>query len=342
MANMVNVFNAVRATLSPTFKERVPQATADNIASVANPLLTYSATTNEFLSALVNRIGLTLVRNKTLKNPLEILKQGTMPLGKDIEEIYTNPAKAETYNPKSTDLLKQKVPDTKAIFHRLNRQDKYTVTINNPQLRQAFISWENLESLINSITNTLYSGNYLDEFILCKNLFASAIDNNKIIQQTITPITSADTAKAFITTARLLHTNFNFPSSNYNSYSQSGGTGDPVITWTPPEDIRFILRSDIEAYTDVNVLASAFNMSKTDFLGQTLIVDDFGTTDSHKSEKCVAIMCDKAFTQIYDNFREMTEFYNADNLTYNYYYHVWQTYSISTLCNAVAFMESEI
>lgn len=112
---MINVLNTIRANASPTYQERVPQATQDNITAVGNPLLEYNATMNEFLTSLVNRIGLVIVRNKELNNPLAILKQGEMPLGKDIEEIWTNPAKAETFNPQSTDLLKRKLPDTKTI-----------------------------------------------------------------------------------------------------------------------------------------------------------------------------------------------------------------------------------
>lgn len=329
---MINVLNTIRANSSPTYQERVPQATQENLTAVGAPLLEYNATMNEFLSSLVNRIGLTIVRNRELHNPLSVLKQGEMPLGKDIEEIWTNPAKAETYNPKSTDLLKQTPPDTKTLFHRMNRQDKYTVTISNPQLRTAFTSWENLEQLLNSIVTSLYSGNYLDEFLLAKRLLGSAVNDNKCIKCNIPVVADEASAKAFITAARLYHRNLTFPSAKNNAYSLSGGTGD-VITWTPTDDIRFIIRSDIEAFTDVNVLANAFNMDKASFLGHTLIIDNF-----ESNENCVAMMFDKAYTQIYDNYREMTEFFNGDNLTWNYYYHVWQTYSVSTLCNAVAFV----
>lgn len=329
---MINVLNTIRANSSPTYQERVPQATQENLTAVGAPLLEYNASMNEFLSSLVNRIGLTIVRNRELHNPLSVLKQGEMPLGKDIEEIWTNPAKAETYNPKSTDLLKQTPPDTKTLFHRMNRQDKYTVTISNPQLRTAFTSWENLEQLLNSIVTSLYSGNYLDEFLLAKRLLGSAVNDNKCIKCNIPVVADEASAKAFITAARLYHRNLTFPSAKNNAYSLSGGTGD-VITWTPTDDIRFIIRSDIEAFTDVNVLANAFNMDKASFLGHTLIIDNFEGNDN-----CVAMMFDKAYTQIYDNYREMTEFFNGDNLTWNYYYHVWQTYSVSTLCNAVAFV----
>lgn len=330
---LVSALNAIRANASEDYQNRVPVATQTNLAEVGNPILTYSATMNEFLNLLVNRIGLVIVHNRELRNPLAILKSGEMPLGMDVEEIAANPAKAEAYNPTSTDLLKQKIPDVKAAYHRLNRQDKYTVTIRNQQLRQAFTSWEKLEGLIAAIVNSLYSGNYLDEFILTKQLFASAIANNKIKKETVTAITSEASAKDFITKARLLFRNFGFPKSDYNAWAQVGGTGEPFITWTPPEKINMIIRSDIEAYVDVNVLAEAFHVDKATFLGNVLVVDNFDS-----AENCVAVMCDKAYTQIYDNLTEMTEFYNAENLSWNYYYHVWQTYSVSPLANAVAFV----
>lgn len=330
---LTNALNAIRASASEDYQNRVPVATQTNLAEVGNPILTYSATMNEFLNLLVNRIGLVIVHNRELRNPLAILKSGEMPLGMDVEEIAANPAKAEAYNAASTDLLKQKIPDVKAAYHRLNRQDKYTVTIRNQQLRQAFTSWEKLEGLIAAIVNSLYSGNYLDEFVLTKQLFASAVTNNKIKTETVTAITDEASAKDFVRKARLLFRNFGFPSSNYNAWAQVGGTGDPFITWTPPEKINMIIRSDIEAFVDVNVLAAAFNMDKATFLGNVLVVDNFDS-----AEKCLAVMCDKAFTQIYDNLTEMTEFYNAENLSWNYYYHVWQTYSVSPLANAVAFV----
>ena len=102
----VNVMNAIRADASADYKERVPVATLANIEAVGNPILQYSATMNEFLSALVNKVALTVVSNRIYENPLAILKRGYIPLGKDVEEIYTNPAKAVTYNMEwTTELL---------------------------------------------------------------------------------------------------------------------------------------------------------------------------------------------------------------------------------------------
>lgn len=332
--SLQNVLNTIRANSTPTYQDRIPVATQNNLAEVGNPILKYQDTMNEFLSNLVNRIGLVLVHNRELRNPLSILKQGgEYPLGIDVEEIFTNPAEAETYSRKATDLLAQKEPDVKAAYHHLNRQDKYVVSVAKNTLQQAFTDWGKLDQLISTIVNSLYSGNYLDEFVLCKRLFASAIENNKIIKINVPLVNDEATAKNFITAARTIFNNFSFPSNSYNAYKLSGGTGKDVTTWTPNEDVRFIIRSDIEAIVDVNVLANSFNMEKAQFLGQRLLVDNFDNADN-----CIAIMCDKAYTQIYDNMVDSTSFFNASTLVWNYYHHVWQTYSVSPFANAVAFI----
>lgn len=328
---MVRMMNTIRDNATEFYRSRIPEATAENISQVSAPLFTYDITMNEFLNVLVNRIGMTIVRNRELRNPLSVLKQGEMPLGKDIEDVWTNPAKATAFDPASTSLLEVAKPDTKAVFYRQNRRDKYKVSISEQQLRTAFVSWDRLADLTGQITNSLYSGNYLDEFLLCKKVLGDAIAQGNIQTATVSAVTDEASAKSLITKARQYFRNFSLPSSNYNSYTPAQGE-DPVITWTPPEDIRFIVRSDVEAIVDVNVLAAAFNMDKAEFLGQTLVVDDFGTNGTN----CLAMIIDKSFTQIYDNLRETKRFENGDTLTYTYFLHVWQTYAVSPLCNAVA------
>ena len=324
MADLVAVLNTIRANSSPTYQDRVPLATRDNITAVGNPLLTYSASMNEFLTNLINRIALTICRSKELKNPLAVLKQGIVEFGADIQETFTEAATATDYNGESTDLLAQSKPSVKVAYHRLNRQSRYCVTLNEAQLRQAFVSYKDFQNLINTIVATLYNGNYADEFLLAKNIFGSSIANDKMKKIEI-PLETASTFEYdFVKIARTLYTNFNFNKTGYNSAG--------VLTRCEPEDIRFIIRSDIEARLDVDVMAKAFHLDRTQLLGQMLIVDDFGVG----GENCTGIIMDKSFTQIYDNFTKLTSFENGSNLTWNYYFHKWQTYSVSPFANAVA------
>lgn len=334
MADLQNLLNTIRLNASQEYQTRVPEATRSNITDVGNPIISYSACQNEFLNSLVERIALTIVRSKIAKNPLSVLKKGSIPLGKDIQEIITNLTSAETFDEEGTELLKRKKPDVKAIYHRMNRQDQYTVTITRQQLQTAFTSYANLNYLLTSIVNTLYSSDNYDEFILMKNLFASAISGNKIKTMEIDDITtSSDNAKKFVKAVKTCSSNMVYPSSNFNSYSKEGDT-NPLITWTPKENQLLIIRSDIATEIDIEVLAVAFNMDKTTLLSRMLEVDNFGSATD-----CYAILCDDSFVQVYDNLQELTEFYNAKGLYHNYYWNHWQTYSLSTFANAVAFMK---
>lgn len=335
MANMVNVLNAILAGASADYQARVPLATQNNISEVGSAVMSYQATENEFLSALVNKIAMTIVRNKTFRNPLAILKKGGVPLGRNIEEIYTNPVTGTTFDPTGAKLLERSIPDTKAIYHSMNRQGQYKATVSKAQLIQAFTSYQALEQLLNSIVNSIYSGDNLDEFMLMKELFATAITGGKLKTVNVSSIGSTDTAKDFVKAIKTVGQAMEFPSANFNSYHDINKDTDakPVITWTPQNNQVLIMRNDVSVDVDVELLAKAFNVSYTDLKQRTLIVDSFGSATN-----CGAILCDEAFVQVYDNLTQMESFHNGEGLYDNFIYHHWQTYSLSLFANAMAFM----
>ena len=338
MANMVNVLNTILANASADYQSRVPMATQTNITEVGSAIMSFETTQNEFLKALVNKIAMVIVTNKTFKNPLSVLKKGSVPFGRNIEEIYTNPATGEQYDPSGANLLKKNTPDTKAIYHSLNRQDMYKVSITHAQLLQAFTSLNALEQLLNSIVNSIYSGDNYDEFLLMKQLFASAIEGGKIKTMDVAPIGDSETGKAFLKSIKLVGNGMTYPSSNFNSYADVNENEEekPVITWTPIENQVLVIRNDVAVEIDVEQLAKAFNVSYTDLKQRTLLVDNFGT-----AEKCGAILCDESYVRVYDNLTQMKQFDNGEGLYTNYMYHHWQTYSVSLFANAMAFMFTE-
>lgn len=339
MANMVNILNTILQNASADYQSRIPMATQTNITEVGSAIMSHQVTENEFLNALVNKIAMTIVRNKTFKNPLSVLKKGGVPLGKNIEEIYTNPAKGGTFDPTGAKLLERAIPDTKAIYHTRNRQGQYKATVSKAMLITAFQSYGALEQLLNSIVNSIYSGDNLDEFILMKELFASAIEGGKIKKVgDLSEINDEASARAFVKAIRSVGQAMEFPSTEFNSYYDINKDTDanPVVTWTPLADQILILRNDIAVDVDVELLARAFNVSYTDMKQNTLIVDTFGSATN-----CGAILCDKAYVQVYDNLTQMESFHNGEGLYDNYIYHHWQTYSLSLFANATAFMIGE-
>lgn len=334
------VFNVVRENASKVFMETVPSATENNIQTLSNILFNdaYQPMLNEFVTNLINRIGLTIIRNKTFSNPLSILRKGSVPLGTDIQDLYENPAEAEAYELSNTAMAKLLTitdPDTHVAYYRRNRKDLYTKTISRENLQGAFVSWEKFESYINAITTSLYSGNYIDEFELTKSLVDGAYDNNKVIVETVSPVTDETSAKAFIKKCRSLFNKMKLPSTQYNAYSKFSGAKGTIKTWTEEDRFVLIVTSDVMAEVDVDVLARAFNIENTKFLGRVIEVDSF------ENEEIQAILCDESWFQIYENLMRFDEFYNARTMTWNEYLHVWQTYAICPFANAVVFATAQ-
>lgn len=337
MPDIIKIVNTILANGSTEYKSRVPVATQNNIAAVANPILEYNSIQNEFLNALVNKVAFTQVKGQIFSNPLSTLKKGTKALGLDIENVVANPATATAYNEDGSTLLATKKPDVKAEYFRLNRQDQYFVTIYKNQLRQAFTSWDNLGKMIDEITNTLYSGDYIDEFILMKNTIADGINQDKLLTVGLTAdVTDEASAKLFITAVKTAASAFTYPSTQYNAFKKLNPAKTALTTWSPKERQILLVRSDILNLIDVNVLAAAFNIDKAAFLGRVLEVDNFG------SSRALAVLADESILQVWDDMSEMTEFFNPKSMCWTYFWNHWQTYGLSVLADAVAFMPPDV
>lgn len=335
MSKGVKTFNFIRNNATETFVNTVPSATEDNIMTISNILFNdaYQPLLNEFVNSLINRIALTIVRTKSFNNPLAMFKKGSVPLGTDIQEIFENPAEAEQYEYSNTAMAKLLTitdPDTHVAYYRRNRKDLYTKTITREGLQGAFVSWEKFEEYIGSITQSLYSGNYIDEFEYTKDLIDGAYENSKAIVQVVpNPSTSEADARAFVKMARKLYKKLTFPSTNYNAYSVFSGARGEIKTWTEADRICLIVNSDAMGDVDVDVLARAFNIDSTKLLGRVVEVDGF------KNSNIIGVICDESWLQIYDNLFRFDEFYNARVMAWNEYLHAWGTFAISPFANAV-------
>ena len=334
--NMTEILNTIRDNASEMYRERIPEATQTNIEEVQQAMCdpNNAVVTNEFMNTLLNMIIKQVIHSKLFSNPLKALKKGKKPLGDTIEEIYTNFIKADVYDQTGANLLQRKLPDTKTVFHRMNRQDKYKITVNPEQLFKAFASYDKLQSYIATIINSLYNSSELDEFILTKELLKQAYDNNAIVVVNVPdPLTSADNGKEFIRIVKTVSGDMVFPNSNNNAYltAQSSDT-KPIITFSRKDEQVLIIDNPTNVSVDINVLASIFNMSVAEFNDtKKIVIDAFPDPDVR------ACLVDEAFFQIYDDLLMFREFQNPEGLYNNYYLHVWQTLAYSPLVNAVIF-----
>jgi uncharacterized protein YjdB len=327
-----DIVNAINNSASSAFQQYVPLANAENVAAVGAGIQVNQTIQNEFLSNLIDRIGLTVVKRASLQNPLKKFKKGAMPLGRTIEEIFTDITKAQKYNPDDAEdtLFKRVIPNVKTLFHERNRQDFYTQTVSDEQLRTAFISWANFDSFVSSIINAIYNSAEVDEYeymkLIIDNYYAKGLF-------TIVPVTDpvdGTSASAFIKKVRATARKMSLPngSRDFNSLA--------VRTRTDMSDMHLIIDADLEAEVDVDVLAKAFNMDRTSFLGNVTVIDGFASTGLK------AVLVDKDFFMVYDNLQKLETVRNSKGLYWNYFYHVWQTMSASRFANAVAFVTGTV
>lgn len=353
-ASSVDILNAIRNNASANYRDYVPAASSnqDSLREIGAIIMDFPALQNEFLSALINRIGRVIITSKLYENPWAMFKKGILEYGETIEEIFVNIAKPFEYDPAVAEnkIFAREIPDVRAAFHILNFQKFYKVTIQNEQLRQAFLSWEGITELISKITESMYTGANYDEFLTMKYMLAKNLLNGRLYPTQIPTVEEAN-MKSIIATVKGVSNNLEFMSGNYNVAG--------VATYTNKEDQYFIVNAKFDATMDVEVLASAFNMDKADFIGHRVLIDSFGQMDVNRLNMLFAndsnytpitqeelnaldsipcIIVDRNFFMIFDNLMNFTENYNGEGLYWNYWLHTWKTFSVSPFANAVAFV----
>lgn len=350
----VDILNAIRNNASTNYRDYVPQATADpdSIREIGAVIMDYPALQNEFLSALVNRIGRVILTSKSYDNPWAIFKKGMLEFGESIEEVFVNIAKPFQFDPQvaETNVFKREIPDVRSAFHIMNYQKFYKATISNDQLRQAFLSIDGITDLIAKIVDAMYSGANYDEFQTMKYMLAKHILKGLMNPVTIPDINTAN-MNSIVSTIKGVSNKFTF----LNSKNNLAG----VMNHTPKQDQYLLVNSQFDATMNVEVLASAFNMDKAEFDGHHVLVDSFGNLDIERLnilfaddptyttiskaelETLDAIPCvlvDSDWFMIFDNYQNFTEQYNGEGLYWNYWYHVWKTFSVSPFSNNAVFV----
>ena len=335
--------NAIRETSitdNTLYHRYVPEILPDtDIGTFAASIVADQTVANEFMERLIKRIVYTQIENKVYRNKLKMLEGDRMPLGAIGQEIYINPAKGRRFNVDDfAGLLAKYESDIKVQYPTVNTDIQYPVTITREKLRTAFTSWSNLNDFISGISNSLYNGAYIDEYRFTKNLVGNAYRTNSIQMQTVSAVSSEATGKALVKALRNAYLDFQEPSSRNNAWEKVGGYGKAVVTWSNPEDIVLLIRNDVLTEIDVDVLASAFNMDKTNFMGRVIAVDNFDKydEDGNKTFDGSAILCgifDKSWFRIKEQDLAMDEFYNPNNRTWQMYLNIVKMYNYSCFAN---------
>nr|UWG19991.1 MAG: hypothetical protein [Bacteriophage sp.] len=352
-ASTLDILNVIRQNASYDYQQNVPAVEkANDIPKVGEVLMGQPALANQFINALVNRIAIVRVQSATFNNPYSMLKKGYIEFGETVEDIFVSIAKGVDFNPEKAREreYKRTFPDVRSAFHAMNWRVMYPVTIQDEDLKQAFLSMDGVQNLIAKIVDAVYTGAEYDEFLLFKYLLIKAISHGKMKPVNIGDGTDLkESAVHFRGVSNLLP----FMSGEYNEVG--------VKTTTPKDRQVIFMDAMFNAQFDVNVLASAFNMDKADFMGRLFLIDNWTSFDNERFDiiransdgieevtskelallaNVKAVILDENWFQVYDNNNKFTEKYSASGLYWNYFYHTWKTISNSPFSNAVVFVTS--
>lgn len=350
-ASTLDIMNAIRQNAPYDYQQSVPVvAKASDIPKVGEVICGTPAFSNQFINSIVNRIALVMTKSATFNNPYASLKKGYLEFGETVEEIFVQIAKVVDYTPEKgvAREFKRTLPDVKSAFHAMNWRVMYPVTIQDEDLRLAFLAESGVQDLVAKIVESVYKAAEYDEFLLFKYLLIKAVSHGKMYPISIGAGTDLKEAGEMF---RGASNDLTFMKTKYNA---SG-----VRTTTPRENQAIFMDSWFNAKYDVNVLAAAFNMDKATFTASLHLIDDWTSFDNERFDvirdnsdgleevtedelalmkNVKAVLLDVDWFQVYDNNAKFTEQYSASGLYWNYFYHVWKTISSSPFSNAIVFV----
>lgn len=351
--NVMNILNALRNNASNSYKDYVPPMTdVSELRQIGKIIMDVPALQNEFLSALINRIALVRITSKMFDNPWSRFKKGFLEYGETIEEVFVDLINVYQFDAEKaeTELFKRVNPDVRAAFHVMNYQKFYKVTVERQKLAKAFLSASGMNDLITYIMTAIYTSASYDEFLTMKYMLARNILNCRMYPIEIDTVAEAN-MKSIVATVKGTSNLLEFPSRKYNPAG--------VFQHTDKADQYILIDANFDAQMDVNVLASAFNMDRAQFMGNRVLIDGFGSLDNERLAELFAddpyyveitademtalnqiplAVVDENFWMVYDNLNEFREVENGQGLYWNYFYHQWKTFSTSPFSNAIVYV----
>lgn len=334
----IDVINLLRTTASQEFNDRIPTQTKDNIAQTFDLITAYPTAKNEFISQLTNLVGRTIFLARLYENPLKFFKKGTLEYGKTIEAVFIDLIKGKTFGEnfgsgdnEATSLIGVEKPNVKVEYYSENFRNKYKITISDDQLRGALRSERGLSELIQRLLMSPINSAESDEYLMVKQV----LNNVTIKEETIAgfdTLPEEKQSRKLTIEIKTMIEQFRFLSDAYNNQG--------VHTFTRPEECVVLVTPRTKAMIDVDLLATAFNMSKAEVQGRLVTIDSF--TKQEKSTKVVtedpsvlALVCDYDLVQFHETNNTTESFRNGDQLATNTFFHRWGIMAGSGFVNAI-------
>lgn len=331
--------NMIREMASENYRADIPELNpVAPINQNSVPYHQYVVHQNEFFNILINKIGPTIVKALMFENPLGVFRSENFEYGETLEEIYVGLTNAEVFNAKdNTSPFAFADTPIQVFYHDINDERKYKKTVERAWTMKAFKSDTSFDEFIDKMFVSLLSSDALDEAEAIKQLAADMLTDvtltgGQVITTPATPITIPSTDWVLNLNKQIIEriNLFAFPSRT--RFENAAG----VPQATPKDEQYLIVNSNIAVELD-SLYANAFNMDKATPLAKKIVIDEFpqftGSGAKNGATPVAVLISDRGFI-LKDKLIEMTNIYNPNTLSYNYFLHHHQLISYSLLENA--------
>ena len=293
---------------------------------------TFSATANQFLSALVNKIVYQSVDSMEFTNPFKKFDGRPINYGETIENIFVEMPEGYKFNSEATNPFAKKKPSVKTLYASINYDMQYKVTIEDSLLRRAALNEYGFMNLIDTILAQLQKRVSLDEYFAT----IAMLNNEDIYAAGFEEVSVSSDAKARAekVTRTIINTmsRFTLPGNGNNALG--------VLQSSKKEDVLLIIKAELLNDINLDYLAGVYNLSKVDLLSQIIPVDSFVTTNASGEEVGTDIdfvMLDTKGFDIHTNLQDGGMIYNPEGKYTNHYANLWKVLSFKYFYNARAY-----
>lgn len=331
----VDMANTIRSLADENYQDAVPLATTRTLPTIIGTIFDTPSTKGIFLDIFFTKCALAIVQNRVWKNKLERLKKGKVVYGEFVENAIVNPIDGEDFD-KNANAFTRNEGETFVEYFKKNSHKTYTVTVDEDISKEVFMNDANLQSYIQAKLQAVYNGASLYEYNNTLGLIKNAI-SKKYLKEVAIDFTDTKECMKQISGVSADMTYIN---EKYNPYAKMNPTDSlrTLKTFCPESEQVLIVTEEFYRNMNFDVLATMFNMEKAQLQTMILRVDSIGTSaDSSENGEIFAILCDEGAFQIRDFLVKSTSQYLPKSLATNYFYHVFQSYALSSFANMVAF-----
>lgn len=288
---------------------------------MGKPSKTAIVTQNEFLGSVVEKIGRQEYSSKAYLNPLARFKKGFISNANEIEEIYVARVQGTTQDFEGTDTLKRVKPNITTQYHKQNYGKCYTATVTDEQVRRGFTTEGGVRKIADEILTQLQTGYEYDEYIAMRDNFCDLIEGTPC-KRSITAITNQTTAKEFVKKVKKDIAKMQFRTTEFATVERN----------CKPSELVLVLRTGLLAEIDVELLATAFNVDRTQLDTMVIEVDDFPDNDNVQ-----AMLLEQNALMVFDTLYNIEPQRNAKGMFTNHHLNVEKIISTSNMYNVAVY-----